>query len=175
MKFSVSLFMGLLPLAAFAASPAGMKYDNKTPIEVNADTLDVLQDKNQAIFSGHVVAIQGDIRLKADKMTVTYDKPKEGEEQKAQNQSSGIKKIDAVGGVFLSTPDETASGISGIYDVKNQEIHLKNNVVLTRGKNTLKGESLVYNFATGKSKISGDMTGDKKVRVRALFVPEGKK
>ena len=67
-----------------------------------------------------------------------------------------------------------------MYDVENQEIRLTGAVVLTRGKNTLEGESLVYNFATGKSRIvsAAAETGavktekDGKKRVRALFVPE---
>jgi lipopolysaccharide export system protein LptA len=49
-------------------------------------------------------------------------------------------------------------------------------VVLTRGKNTLKGDTLVYDFASGKSVLNGGASTTTKeggkTRVRALFVPE---
>lgn len=175
-----------VPLSAAAKSPldigSGKKRDNRTPIEVSADALEVLQEENKAIFSGHVVAIQGDLRLTSDNMTVYYNPNanKEGAKGKAKSENNAIRKIEALGSVFLATPEETASGTRGVYDVENQEIRLTGKVVLTRGKNTLEGESLVYNFATGKSKIvsaaaeTGAPQGEKgeKKRVRALFVPE---
>ncbi len=168
------------PVASF-----GKKRDNHTPIEVTADTLEVLQEESKATFSGHVVAIQGDLRLTAEKMTVYYAKRgvEDGKEAKGKKpdkskEENAIKKIDAEGTVFLATPEETASGNTGTYDVEEQEIHLNGHVVLTRGKNVLEGENLVYNFATGKSRIISEASeaapADKsgKKRVRALFVPE---
>ncbi len=167
------------PVASF-----GKKRDNHTPIEVTADSLEVLQEESKATFTGHVVAIQGDLRLTADSMNVFYAKREEAKGKKAPKaaakEENAIKKIDAVGNVFLATPEETASGATATYDVDEQEIHLNGHVVLTRGKNVLEGENLVYNFATGKSKIVSEAgaaatasggTGGKK-RVRALFVPE---
>lgn len=178
----------LVPVAASAKpQPMGAfggKQSRNTPIEVTSDMLEVLQEQNSAIFSGHVVAIQGNVRLKAEKMTVYYaarddktDKP--AKKAKAAGKENAIKKIVAEGGVFLSTPEETASGTSGVYDVAGQQINLNDNVVLTRGKNVLKGDTLTYNFTTGKSKISGgnvaSPAGKNGGRVRALFVPENNK
>lgn len=163
------------PIASF-----GKKRDNHTPIEVTADTLEVSQEESKATFSGHVVAIQGDLRLTADKMLVYYAKrdAKSEKSSKKSKEENAIKKIEADGNVFLATPEETASGANGTYDVDEQEIHLNNHVVLTRGKNVLEGESLVYNFATGKSKMVSQASNAApaeragKTRVRALFVPE---
>ena len=171
---------------------------SKEPIEVTSDTLEVFQPENRAIFSGHVVAIQGDVRLKADQMTVFYNPPKEspagtqkGEQAPKQEKTAAagspdaVKKIEAKGGVFLSTPEETASGANGVYDVEHNMIVLNDNVVLTRGQNVLKGNQLTYNFTTGKSVLSSKdsekaagssdpVPGKGKQRVRALFVPEEK-
>lgn len=183
----------LLPGAACASGdkmlPAG-KHNTRAPIEVTSDTLDVMQDQSKAVFSGNVVAIQGDVRLKADKMTVHYaksgdkkEKPKKASLAKDKpadkNPEGSIKKIEAEGNVFMSTPNETASGASGVYDVEHQEIRLNSNVVLTRGQNVLKGDRLTYNFATSRSTLTGgeqgsNAGGGKKERVRALFVPEKK-
>ena len=167
--------------AANSPIPGGSKHNNKAPIDVTSDSLEVMQQQNKAIFTGHVVAIQANTRLTADKMTVFYAS---GSDKKTSKKSTGkdnpqgaIKKIDAVGNVFLATPEETASGASGVYDVEHQEIHLNDQVTLTRGKNILKGDKLVYNFATGHSVVSsnGGETKAGKGRVHALFVPEDSK
>lgn len=188
--FSLLLALAALPVTAGAkpdaASPVG-KHDSHAPIEVTSDTLEVFQVENRAVFSGHVVAIQGDVRLKSDKMTVYYRKQDEQAAKPAKEKSAApgpsdnaIKKIDAEGNVFLSTQEETASGTSGTYDVEHHEIHLNDNVVLTRAQNILKGDHLVYNFDTGKSVLTGGAGdslnatasgGQGKSRVRALFVP----
>jgi len=162
-----------------ALAPSG-KHDNKTPIEVTSDKLEVLQNQNKAIFTGNVVVVQGDVRMKAEKMTVYYNKKEEkaksDKPKKSASDTGAIQKIDADGNVFLSTQDETASGATGTYDVEHHEIHLNNDVILTRGKNVLKGDHLVYNFDTGKSVLTSDAgpkSGEKsKERVRALFVPD---
>ena len=156
---------------AFAATPSALsKRGNNEPIEINADTLEVFQEENRAVFTGHVVAIQGDVRLKSEKMNVFYRNTENKED--AQN---AIKKIDVSGSVFLSTPEETASGNFGTYDVENNKIHLNDNVVLTREKNVLKGNKLTYDMNSGRSVIGGGAKatqGGKKDRVRALFLPD---
>lgn len=184
MPLFICLMLALLPAGAFAKTaplPVG-KHDRHAPIEVTSDTLQVFQQQNRAIFSGHVVAIQENVRLKADKMTVYYRKPadKAGKEKAPEDGGKdAIQKIEAEGGVFLSTPQETASGDNGVYDVMHQEIHLTGHVVLTREKNVLKGEDLTYNFTTGQSVLHGGTTsaasataGKSTGRVRALFVPD---
>jgi len=189
LRYVLVSLAALLPMVAYAATSGlpGGKHNTKSPIEVTSDSLEVMQEQSKAMFTGHVVAIQGKVRLKADKMTVFYAKPedKKAEKEKAKktkkdgkNPEAAIKKIDAEGEVFLSTPMETASGAKGVYDVEHQEIRLTDRVVLTRGSNVLKGDKLTYSFATGKSILTGGgetTDGGKKERVRALFVPEGNK
>ena len=167
----------LAPLAnpAFAQLSLGAKHDNKQPIEITSDQLEVLQKDNKAIFSGHVVAVQGDVNLKAEKMVVYYKQSESA--AKTGGEKNAIQKIDVDGGVFLSTPEETASGDNGIYDVEGQKIFLNTNVVLTREKNVLKGDKLVYDFATGKSTLNagGATSTGGKQRVKAVFVPSDEK
>jgi len=173
-------------------SEPAQKHDKKAPIEITSDTLEVFQAENRAVFSGHVVAIQADYRLKADQMTVHYrqqeqqgqvtadtklDK-KPADDSKNPMQAGAIQKIDTKGNVFLSTPEETASGDYGDYDVDEQVVRLNDHVVLTKGQNVLKGDRLVYNLDTGKSTVtsaagtqSAGPDGTKQ-RVHALFVPE---
>jgi len=170
-------FFALIPTLALAQAP-NRSFDGKQPIEITSDSLEVQQKENVAVFVGNVVAIQGDVRLKSDRMTVYYTGSEEKEKTKSAGaQTQSIKKIDVDGNVFLSTPEETASGAKGDYDVVAQEIHLFENVILTRGKNTLKGNALTYNFTSGHSVMQGGTVAEQgaskgKERVRALFIPE---
>lgn len=145
---------------------------SRGPIEITADALEVRQPDQVAVFTGNVLAIQGDMNLKSDRMTVFYrpsDQQQEGQES--------VSKIEVDGNVFLSNPTETARGAKGIYDVDKNEIRLLGDVVLTRAENILKGEALIYNMDTGKSVLTNagkPVEGGKPDRVRALFVPNKK-
>ncbi len=173
--------LSVLPYGAYAKPPVpapAQKHDKHAPIDITSDTLEVFQAENRAVFTGHVVAIQAEDRLKADTMTVYYRKQDDAAAKKKKTstgpEAGAIKKIDADGNVFLSTPTETASGDTGTYEVEQQVIHLNNHVVLTRGQNVLKGDKLTYNLDTGKSVVTGGTADAKPGRVHALFVPENK-
>lgn len=153
---------------AFAQSAA--KHDTDLPIDIQADRLEIQQENNLAIWTGNVDVIQGDIRLQAKELRVSYGQAG-GDTDGAANVSGSIRRIDARGDVFMSTPTETAKGDNGTYDVVTKMITMNGNVVLTRGKNVLRGDQLVYNMVTGRSVL----TGGKKTRVKGIFVPEKKK
>lgn len=188
---------------SFSASSPGKnatdgmdKYKTKAPIEITSDSLEVLQQANKAVFTGHVVAVQGDIRMKSEKMTVFYkntepeptkhgktdkDRKKEKSLANAEPEKKSIEKIVVEKNVFLATPQETASGSRGLYDVVHHKIYLNDNVVLTRDKNVLKGDRLIYDLTTGKSELNfpeptgSTGAGKTNQRVKALFVPDGDK
>ena len=145
-----------------ALAQSGPKLDSGAPIEIASDNLEVLQDQNKAIFSGNVIAKQGDTTMKSATMTVFYDNAGEGE-----GSGKGITRIEASGNVVFITPEETAQGDTAIYSVATKSIDLVGNVVLTREQNILKGNALNYNMTTKRSVLSAGKTG----RVRGLFVP----
>lgn len=172
----VGLFVGLLmssPLVSDAAdNRPQIQHDTDQPIEINADSLEVEQNQQVATFRGNVDAIQGEIRLRADELKVHY-RNDDGSTESAAGAAGAIVRIDAVGNVFVSSPTETAQGNTGVYDIDNREITLTGQVVLTRGENVLRGERLVLNMATGRSRIesSGQQGGG---RVRAILTPSKK-
>lgn len=170
--FLVVCLLVSMPAYAQKSNSNGFTYDNSLPVEITADTLEVMQDKNIAIFSGKVDAIQGKMNLKAQKMVVHY-LPKE---QRQSSEQNSISKIIATGDVFLTTPNESAKGESGTFNIQKNTITLIDNVVVSRGKTVVKGDTLVYNLNTGKSTLNGssEATGTnktKKQRVKGVFVP----
>ena len=144
----------------------GTRTDSSAPIEIVADTLEVKQKEQLAIFRGNVDALQDDMRLRADTLIVHYRENKENPDQ------PGISKIEAEGNVFVSSPKETAKGARGVYDVDRAHIDLVGGVVLTQGENVVRSDRIEMNLATGESKVASG--GEGGGRVHGLFVPEKK-
>ena len=147
-----------------ARAEIGAGYDTSLPIEITADSLEVQQEANLAVFRGNVDAVQGELNLRADLLIVHY-------RTNSENQNS-IRIIEAVGNVFLSSPTEMAEGEKGVYNVDADTIQLTGSVVLIRGESVIRGDRLEMDLATGLSRVlsAGVETGGDG-RVKALFVP----
>ena len=159
------LVSAALPAAAAQAQDQPGGLDTDQPIDINADDLEVQQDKNLAIFSGNVVAVQGRIELRAGQLKVWYRPATDTAAKGAGGASGTIIRIDAIDQVLVSSATEQAKGDIGIYEVEEQRLTLTGKVILTRGQDVLRGNKLVMNLATGQSRISGG-------RVHGRFVPQ---
>ena len=120
------------------------------------------QSENVAVFEGSVHAVQGEMVLNADMLTVYYREVAGGQG------NLGVSRIDAEGNVVISSPDETAQGQRGTYDVESGRIDLTGGVILSQGNNIVEGEVLTMDLETGVSRVSSGASG----RVQGLFVPE---
>lgn len=155
---------GLGGTAAQAQIDISNAYDTSLPIEITADTLEVEQESQIAIFRGNVDAVQGTLSLRADLLKVYYRTDEDG--------NNSISKIEAEDNVLISSPTETAQGDRGVYDIDSEKMHLFGSVVLTRGQNVIKGDRMELDLATGKSKVeSASVATGGQGRVKALFVP----
>lgn len=154
----------LLFAAGALAQKPGATHDSSQPIEITADALSVAQAEQTAVFSGNVVAIQGELRLSADNLRVYY------RGGGAPGVGGAIAKLDATGNVTISSPSESAKGEWAVYNVDSGQISMGGKVILNRGENELRGAELVIDLSTGQSRILGGARG----RVKGVFVP-GKK
>jgi lipopolysaccharide export system protein LptA len=151
------------------------QHDTSLPIEITADSLEVLQDRKIATFAGNVDAVQGDMVLRADQLRVHY-----GDDGKAAPGAPGmgsIRRIEAEGNVLLSSPRETAQGEIGVYDVPANQLTMEGSVVLTQDDNVIRGQRLEIDLVSGRSRVLAAVPstegGTAPQRVRALFTPEG--
>lgn len=180
----LGLILAASPSLASSKKNISKQHDSDKPIEINADNLEVDQVKQTAIFSGKVEAVQGDIRLYADKMVVYYrgnqnDKATPAASPMGTSSPSGISKVEVDGNVIIKTLEETAKGNQGVYDVTKSSIRLNGAVTLTQGSNIIQGDALVYNLDTGKSEVNSShgtqagtsKEGKPKGRVKSVFVP----
>jgi lipopolysaccharide export system protein LptA len=169
-----ALLLAAIPAGAGALAQTPPQ-NSDLPIEITADSLEVLQNQKIATFTGNVDAVQGDMVLSADRLRVYYD----GDEQNAAPGPAGtgsIRRIEAEGNVLMSSPRETAQGEAGVYDVAANQVTLDGAVVLTRGDNVIRGQRLEVDLASGRSRVFAAVPstegGTPPQRVRALFTPE---
>jgi lipopolysaccharide export system protein LptA len=142
----------------------GFRHDNTQPIEITADALEVRDAESRAIFSGDVVAGQGDLRLTADTVSVWYDR--EGDDTAAGDgaNTGRIRRLRAEGDVFLSSAGESATGAWAEYAVTEAVVTMGGGVTLAQGENAISGERLRIDLETGVGRIEGG-------RVRTVFNP----
>ncbi|NIX75630.1 organic solvent tolerance protein OstA [Microvirga sp. c23x22] len=147
---------------------------SKEPIKIDADRLDVFDKEGRAVFSGNVVAVQGDATMNCSLMTVLYEQKKSGDAAKPaaaaagpQADDSSIKKIDCKGPVTIVSKTQVATGNDATFDRVANKILLTGNAVLSDGPNVTRGERVVYDLNSGVANVENAPGG----RVRALFVP----
>ena len=101
-----------------------------------------------------------DLRRQADKSGVALG-----------DNGTKITRIYARGDVVInSDQDQTTTGDLADYDVPGQTVVVSGNVVLTQGKNVLKGDRLVINLTTGESRFDpGSGNSGKPARIKAIF------
>lgn len=165
------LLLQSVPAFAQANQPAAG--GGGEPIDITSDRLVLEQNQQVATFTGNVDAVQGNTRLRSDKMRVFYTSR---ENQPAGGSGQSVTRIEAEGNVVVTKPGETAQGDTGIYDLTSRKMTLIGNVVLTRGQNVVRGDRLDSDLATSVSTVSVNPTsgtgGKSQARVRSLFVPE---
>ena len=110
----------MLPLGARtgAAQGLGLSQDSNQPVEINADQgIEWRRDEQVYVARGNATAKRGDITVRADTLTAHY-RPVEGG-------GTDIFRLDAVGGVVVTSASATAVGDDGVYDVDNAILVLK--------------------------------------------------
>ena len=159
--------IGVLAMPATAQSPTpampSLSLDSDEPVNIEADRLEVFDDRKVAVFSGNVVVQQADMTMRTPSLEVRYD----GAED--PNGAGSISRIDARGGVEIISEDQTARGDSAVFEVPEQIVTLIGNVILSQG-DILRGSKLVVDLANNTSRLITSGEGGRQ-RVQGLFIP----
>jgi lipopolysaccharide export system protein LptA len=156
----------------------GFSQNHDKPIRINSATLEVRDKEKMATFSGDVHLVQGDTSMRSKTLVVFYDddataKPAStpaNATQPGSQQNQQIKRVEAKGNVIVVQKDQTATGESGIFDMRANTVTLLGNVVISQGQNVVKGDTLTVDMTTGVSRIACGKAQEK-CRVTGLFQP----
>jgi len=126
-----------------------------TELTVTASqNLEYWEQKKLAIARGGAVARTGDRKIVADILSA-YVEPSGADEGKLQ-------RVEAIGAVVITTPDETARGKEAVYDAASGLATLCGDVEIRRGDSILRGNCAEVNLNTGVSRLvggGGNVTG----------------
>jgi lipopolysaccharide export system protein LptA len=189
-------------LAAAAKKPAASGTsllpgaNSKDPVSVDAGKLDYFDKEQKLIYSGDVVAKQGDSTLRASVLTIFLNRAaRKGEAASTADaaatpteasapadatapaaaaassplaSSNSVKRMEAKGPVTIVSKDQVGTGDNGIYDKAENKITLTGNVTLSQATNIIKGDRLVYDMTSGQAQVfAGQTLG----RVKSVFTP----
>ena len=158
-------------LAQGALIPGG---NSKAPVSIDSAKLDYFDKEQKLVYSGGVVAKQGDSVLKAATLSIFLassptkagDAPAPG--AATGNSGSDVRRMEATGPVTISSKDQVGMGDSAIYDKAENKLYLIGNVSLSQQGNVIKGQPksrLIYDLTTSQAQIEGG--------VNSLFTPKG--
>ncbi|SPJ23278.1 lipopolysaccharide transport periplasmic protein LptA [Palleronia abyssalis] len=136
---------GFSVAAQSTVSFGGLDRDSSQPIEIVSDQLEVDQNTGNALFTGNVVATQGDITLTGNSVQVYY----------TQGDGSRIDEVHATGNVTLVTPTEAAEAQTAVYDVDAGSIVMTDDVLVTQGQSAIAGSRLTVDLETGQGRMEG--------------------
>jgi lipopolysaccharide export system protein LptA len=155
--------------------------NSKSPMDITAEGVEVIQPQRLTIFRGNVEVINDTTRLRTPELRV-WNKPKAAAPagQPAANaaaspigaDSGGIDHIEATGPVYYITPTQNARGDAMLYQADPDIITLTGHVVLVQGKSVAKGDKLIMYRKTGQNQLISNTPDTPTGRVRVILYPQ---
>lgn len=139
-----------LILAVPASGQALKDHNAKADVFFDADRIEVQDRADRAILSGNVKVRQGGLTLNAARLTVAYAR-----DGKGTSGGVDVERLDASGGVVVTSATETARGDIAIYDLTRRIITMLGDVTLVQRQNELRGGRLVIDLNTGRAIVDG--------------------
>lgn len=167
---AAALALAAAPASAQGVSDAfsGLSVESDKPVKIEADQLEVIDADKMAVFSGNVVVRQGTTTMQTSELKVHYT----GEGAAVEGATGQrVSRLEATGKVVVKAEGQTATGDWAVFEMSTQEVTLGGDVVLSQGKNVLRGTELVVNLETGKSRLVSQQPAGGGGRVQGLFIP----
>jgi len=161
MKHSLAIAVAVTLWAGAAhavhAAPEAHRGTSNLPITVKSNELSADNKGKTAVFTGKVVAKQGDVTIFCDRMTIFY-----GATQ------GDVDKIEADGNVRIVQENRTGQASHAVYESRLGKITLTGgNPKVMQGADTVSGEVITYFVDDERSSVSGG-------RVEAVIHPKPK-
>ena len=157
MKLAVLCIYVLLlaPSAVLAASELTER--NRGPVKVTADRLEADDLAQSLAFYGNAVAVQDDVTIHGDRLTVKYA----GEQREVQ-------QVIAEGAVRIIQGTRVATGAKAILYHTEERIVLTGSPKVSDGDNFVEGQEITIYLNDKRSVVTGGSGG----RVNAVFTPQ---
>ncbi len=141
----LAMLLSLSPAVGQEPGSGLRGHNTNAPVDVASDRIEVQDRADRAIFSGNVDVRQGALRLNSERLTVAY----------ANTGGLDIKRLEASGGVRLTSPTERAQAQFAIYDLDRRIITMVGGVTLNQGANVIRGGRLTLELESGRAVMDG--------------------
>ncbi len=162
--------LGLTGRSAAAAPP---ELGGTGATEITSKKVVYAGGESQVEFRGDVHVIRDDFELWCQRLEVTLSQDSGvGQASSAESgQAQGAERIEAImayDDVRIEMQARRAESDEAEYRARDEKLFLRGNVVLTEGKNQIRGEQVVFDLRQNTSQITAGESG----QVKALFFPE---
>lgn len=150
----LALMVPAMAALAVLAAPAHAQIgQSDAPIEISSAQSEYLQNEGRGVYTGNVVAIQGDAQIKTDKLIAVCSKgPAESDGAPSCDE---LEQMIAEGNVYYMAPDVRIRGDRAQYDFPSDTITITGDVILSRGDDgVVKGTRVVYSIGEGRTVIT---------------------
>lgn len=130
------------------------KAPKDAPVHIVSDRLEAYQQQQKVIFIGNVVAKQGELTIRGDRMTIFY-KEKENSQPNEEGLTEQLDRIEVDGGVHISQKEIVATGEHVVYFNEENKIVLTGKPRVERGKDSIQGDKITLFLDTEKSVVEG--------------------
>ncbi len=183
---------GAAPAATSPAKPAAPAGSNvpllpgagsKEPVSIDAAKLDYFDKEQKLVYTGDVVAVQGESTMKASVLTIFLQKQDPAGQAGATAPAapaaapagfggptggSSVRHMEADGPVTLISKDQVGTGDHATYDKAENRVYMNGNVTLSQGTNVTQGDRLIYDLTNGQAQV---FSGTTNARVKSVFTP----
>jgi lipopolysaccharide export system protein LptA len=153
---------------------AGDFGNRKEPIHITSDSLEYDYKTNVVVYRGDVIAIQGDMKVRSDTLTVTLagregaGVPGAPEHDADPSKAGGqkVQQIVAVGNVRIDNGTRWATGGRAVFEQASRTLVLTETPVLHDGPNEVAGDRVLVYLDENRSVVEGG-----RKRVKAVVYP----
>lgn len=154
----IMLLLLLLPATVAVAAPPSPA---TAPLQVSAQRLVSAQTPRRLVFTGEVVAQQGDVTLYCQQLTIYY----------GSGSAGAIERVEALRDVRLVQGDRVATGDRGLYLPAAGRVVLTGHARVHRGRDLVEGDTITVYLKENRSEVDGKDDG----RVKATVFPRSDK
>ncbi len=171
-EYSSGCWMRALPallLLVWGAAAQALPNDQKQPIQIEADGVEIDDGRQVSIYTGSVDILQGSMHLQADRVTVYHQKSRQPRRIVAEGRPARFRQLAKKGGKEIK-----ARAMRIEYDANNEEVVLIDKAVLTQGKDSFRSDRILYDRHKAVVKAGAAVAGSgnkKGKRVRITIDP----
>lgn len=152
------------------------------PIHISSRDLEFRYDEKRIVYRGEVVAVQGDVTMKSDTLTVIYEdaasasvpptkkeKQEKSDEAPKPNAKQRLKEIVAEGHVDITSGERQARGRKAVFNESQRTVVLSGDAIVLEGGNQVTGDRVTVYLDEKRSVVEG---GGGNRRAQMVLIPE---